>query len=675
MIPRLEHFQRRPLLILGALWPLVLLAPHMPGIPRPIVPGLPWRQELTLVFLLSFTIVFLVRKKIQVQEHAGIDRNAFVTLAFGALFVGWIWLSIAWATDHYQSLHLAMQWSCYLVFFVLIISAPAKVIRSSFVGLAIVIWILAFASTIEFWFGGPLTDASLRIGVKPLLRGSGNFGEIMGAACILFAGFAFHLRRSGPALVCGATAVAAWFATLHSLERAPFIGVCAGLFMLCTGAFLKPSRRQFRRLVLLGVAFAFAFTLQAMPSRLTNHDVPIIGRLQQSLDRDVNTQARLLLWKVGFEMARAHPLIGVGGNNYQIQYSEGRAQLSARDPQNPLVRVNDHLLPTYAHNEYVQILAELGMIGLLLFVLFSLALVATLIRTIIAKGLSLPVLGAGGAMLAFAISSGASASSFRYLSGGLMFFFAAALIGRSANFSKRVLNDSKKVIHFDQLTLRRIGLTLCAMMALGAILFTAQAAGITLQALGETNSNPRDGERYYRASLQVYPANTAAQFSYGMWLYRSGRAAEALPYLRSALEKGFNSSICYVYLAGAEEAAGDLSSAERTLASAVQVYPASVFLLVRHAAALARNGKDIASKEVFAKALSVDSRAARGWQELIDNDIDAAYLAAKRDSNIALPGELSPEAAVIEVLQQNEQRFPAAINSGWRARMRVPPSR
>lgn len=254
-----------------------------------------------------------------------------------------------------------------------------------------------------------------------------------------------------------------------------------------------------------------------------------------------------------------------------------------------------------------------------------------------------------------------------------MFFFAAALIAR--NFSNRALNEPKKVIHFDQLTLRRIGQSLCAMMALGVILFTAQAAGVTLQAFAETNSNPTDGELCYRASLQVYPANTAAQFSYGMWLYRNRRAAEALPYLRSALEKGFNSSICYVYLAGAEEAAGDSSSAERTLASAVQVYPASVFLLVRHAAALARNGKDIASKEAFARALSLDSRAARGWQQLIDNDIDAAYVAAKQDQNIALPGELSPEAAVIEVLQQNEQRFPAAINSGWRARMRAPQSR
>jgi hypothetical protein len=98
-------------------------------------------------------------------------------------------------------------------------------------------------------------------------------------------------------------------------------------------------------------------------------------------------------------------------------------------------------------------------------------------------------------------------------------------------------------------------------------------------------------------------------------------------------------------------------------------------LLVRHAAALARNGRDGESKEVFAKALLLDPRAARGWEQLIQNDIDAAYLAAKQDPNIALPGELYPEAALFEVLQENEQRFPAATQTGSRARLRTQQSK
>ena len=74
-------------------------------------------------------------------------------------------------------------------------------------------------------------------------------------------------------------------------------------------------------------------------------------------------------------------------------------------------------------------------------------------------------------------------------------------------------------------------------------------------------------------------------------------------------------------------------------------------------------------------ALLLDSRAARGWRRLIDDDIDAAIVAAKRDpSEVAMPGELQPEDAVFAVLEENERRFPEAVTSGWRARMRNQPA-
>jgi len=652
----------------------VLLAPHLPGMPRPSVNGLPWRQELVLSLLVTLTLGFFIKRHVT-EGQSRTNRNLLIAPGFAALFVVWIWLSVAWATDHYQALHLAMQWSSYLVFFGLIISAPAKVIRSSFITLAIVIWMLAVACAIESWFGAPLTDGNLRIAVKPLLRGSGGSGEIMGSACILFAAFALHLNRGRAAFICGATAVAGWLATLQSLERAPLIGTSAGLLLLFAGAFIKPSRRLFGRLGSLTAAFALILLLQAMPSRLTNHDVSTVSRLQQNLGSDSNTQARFLLWGAGLEIMRAHPLLGVGGNNYQVKFGEGRAQFSARYPNSPLVAMNEHLLPIYAHNEYVQMAAELGIIGFVLFVLFGVSLVTNFVRALRIKGQSLPVLGAGGAMLAFAISSGASASSFRYLSGGLIFFFAAGLISRRVNNVPPSADESKKAVHFPRRTLRLVSLCFCALMPLSVALFTTQAVGTTLHGLAETSSDANEAESYYRGSLKVYPANTAAQFGYGLWLYGKGRSTESVPYLRHAVGRGFNTSICYAYLAGAADSSGDLALAERTLATAVRVYPASVFLLVRHAAALARNGQVTESKEVFSRALLPDSRAARGWQQLIENDIDAAYLAAKQDLNIALPGELYPEAAVFEVLQENEQRFPGVAHTGWRARMRAQQSK
>jgi O-antigen ligase len=656
-----SHFKRlirEPLWIIGAMWPLVLLAIHLPGIPRASVNLLPWRQELALALLLALTLGSLLLKKRGTEQRTGATRNTL--------------LSTAWATDRYHALHLGLQWLGYLIFFGLItFAAGPKVIRSSFITLALVIWVLAISCAIESWFGAPLTDGSLRMDLKPLLRGSSALGEIMAAGGVLFAAFALHLNRGRAAFMCGATAVAGWLATLQSLERAPLIGALAGLLLLFTGAFIKPSKQLFWRLGSLTAAFALVFLLQTMPSRLTNHDATTVTRLQRDLSTDANTRVRFLFWGVGLEMLRSHPLLGVGANNYQIKYGEGRAQFSARNPNSPLVTMNDHLLTLYAHNEYVQMAAELGFIGLILFVLFSVALVTNFFRALRDRGQTLPVLGAGGAMLAFAISSGASASSFRALGGGLVFFFAAALVCRSAGKVKRSADESTKVVYFPARTLRMIGLTFCTLMVISAGVFTAQAAGSMLQGVAERSTDAATTEYYYRASLRVYPANTAASFLYGLWLHVNGRSTESVPYLRHAVERGFNTSIAYAYLAAAQESAGSLDEAERTLATAVRVYPASIFLLVRHATALARKGRAADSEVVFSRALALDPRAARGWRQLIDNDIDAAFLAANQDVSIAQPGELAPEAAVFQVLAENEQRFPGVAHTGWRARVRA----
>ena len=173
MIDKLAYLRRNPLLILGALWPAILLVPHIPGIPRPSVDALPWRQELVLLVLLVTSFGLLVSQRIKTTWS--ISRALKVSCLTGLLFVVWIWLSTFWARDSYPALHLALQWTAYLLFFALVVLAPARVIRASIVSLVLVICILGFSSVIESWLGAPLTDGNLRVAVKPILRGSGTF--------------------------------------------------------------------------------------------------------------------------------------------------------------------------------------------------------------------------------------------------------------------------------------------------------------------------------------------------------------------------------------------------------------------------------------------------------------------------------------------------------------------
>lgn len=673
-------FRRYPLFLVGAIWPLVLLAPHLPGIPRPSVNGLPWRQELGLSLLLALTAGLFVSRRSR-NLRVRIEAPTLILISALGLFVVWTCLSTVWAATPYAALHLGMQWTIYLVFF-LVMSSVAKnpkLLHSSFVALAGIVCVLAIACAIESWFGAPLTDGNLRNDLKPVLRGSGGFGEIMAMAAILFASLSLHVNRKRIALACGVTAIFAWLATLQSLERAPLIGAAAGFALLFAGTVLTKfrSRRSLWRLCLLLGALGCILFFQTLPSLSTsaNGSTSTVARFRQNLGEDSNTRVRFLFWGVGLEMLRAHPLLGVGGNNYETAFPAARAQFSADHPNSPLIAMNEQLLTVYAHNEYLQLLAELGLVGFGLFALLSLTLATNFWRALKQGRHTLPVLGAAGAMLAFAVSSGASGSSFRYFGGGLLFFFAAAIINRVAtertNPPTASPNKRSPAFTFDGRLSRVTSLSLCAVMLIVFGVLSAQAMGTVWHGLAQTKTEPAAAERYYRASLTAFPSSTATHFSYGLWLQSQRRSVEAVSHLTYAVEHGFNSSICYAYLAGALDSAGNQLAAEQTLANAVRVYPASVFLLVRHSGALKLAGRSKDSETEFARALLLNPRAARGWQQLIEHDIDAALVAAQQDKTIALPGELFPEAAVFEVLQENEQRFPATADKGWRARMRT----
>jgi O-antigen ligase len=668
-----------PLLLLAWLWPLVILAPHAPGLPRPALGGLPWRQELLLALLLSATLGLLwVRARRDRNPSAtSVPRDGLLLILCGAPFVAWVWLSSLWAARPHAATHLAFQWSAYIVFFALMTRAAGRprVLRASFISLGAVVWVLALACAVESWMGASLTDGNMRSGLKPLFRGSGGFGELMATAAPLFAALALRLGHRRRALLAGVTALLAWLATLQSLERAPLIGATAGLLLALTLMVFKPvcrPRRAARAWLLLG-ALAAVTVAQSMPS--SSSDSPgsatsTVARLSGGVSEDVSTRVRFLFWGVGMEMLRAHPLRGVGANNYDASFSKARAEFAARHPESPLVGLNEQLLAVYAHNEYVQILAELGLTGLLLFALFALALADAFRRALRHTTAALPALGAGAGMLAMAISSGASASSYRYLGGGLVFFFAAAIIAGAAG-ARRIADGnapSVRLTHRWRLAAVYCSLALTILMTYG---FASRATGATLHALAQSNADPETSERLYRASLGWDASSAQTHYSFGSWLYAQGRAAEGLPHLRYAVSGGLNSSLCYAQLAGAETLAGDTEAAERTLAEAARAYPRSVFLRVRHAAALEKVGRQAEAEVEMHQALLLDSRAARGWHELIVNDIDAATAAALRDPvAIAPPGELEPEEAVFVVLDEHERRTPGVAHTGMRARVR-----
>ncbi len=648
-----------PLRIMGALWALALLAPFAPGLPKPAPSGLPWRQELFLALLISLTL-FLLLKKIWRSRVSSLSLRPGEAMLLWPLllFILWSAASVLWARAPYPALHHTFVWTAYAFFFVLMrrVAESPRALRASLFTLAAVISILSVSCMIEFW-GAP-NESGVR--TVSLFRFFNGFGEMLAVSIPLFAALALKLRRGRAALLCGATAVLAWLAMLQALERAPIIGASIALVAL---ALLSLTLRRFRphnlrRALLLISAFALVTALQIVPSPLTRGRSSAVTRLQATSASEANTRVRFLFWGIGLEMLREHPMTGVGANNYDAAYPQARARFALSHSDSPLVAMHEEMLVERAHNEYVQMLAELGLVGFALFLVFCGALIIAAWRAL-SRSQSALAPGACCSLLAFALSSGASSASFRWMGGSLLFFMAAALVSRFSVDAAKKDEAATAAIVRPWLIPARLSMATALVVALLMLCGRSmQATNSILLGAAQRGGAAARVESLYTNALKLNPFDAATHVNYGLWLYYERRAREAVPHLSYAVERGMNSSICYAYLAAAQAGAEDYAAAEATMRQATLVYPRSVFLRVRHATALHAAGDSQGAEKEYALALSLDARTARGWLELMNTGVDVAKVTAHNDPSIAMPGELYPENCIYAIIAEFELARP-----------------
>ncbi|HEX8888037.1 MAG TPA: O-antigen ligase family protein [Pyrinomonadaceae bacterium] len=654
MRPFIRRALSNPLWMLGALWPLVLLAPFAPFLPK--TNGLPWRQETLMALLLTATLAMLARHLWKHPTAFRLSRDEITLTLPLLLFLSWSAASSLWATSLFPALHHTLVWGTYLLFFLLMRRAAgdARLLRLSIISLGVIVWVLGIACAIEYW-GAP-NDIAVR--TDSLFRYFNGFGEMMAASVPLFATLALRLRRTRLALACGATAVLAWLATFQALERAPIVGATFALLFLAAASVTKRFRpRSIVRAFVLLIAFAAATALQFIPSPLNEGRISAASRLQSTSTSEANTRVRLLFWGIGLEMWREHKLFGVGANNFDVAYPQARTEFSARHADSDLIAMDEEMLVERAHNEYIQILAELGLVGFTLFVIFCVSLIITAWRAL-RRSTNPLALGGVCSLAAFALSSGASSASFRWMGGGLVFFFAAALVSKFSAHKEAAETKSFKLTPAFARTATASALVFSLLLLFGR---GTQATSATLQGMTASAQDEEQIEQLFNRALAWNPLDAATHFNYGIWLFLERRAKDAVPHLRFAVERGFNASACYAYLAAAEAGAGDLHSAERTLDTAARVYPRSVFLHVRHASALAEVGESEQANAEYEKALALNTRMARGWRQIICFGRNAAKAAAFYDKGIAPSGELAPENCIFAVLDENDRRAPIAV--------------
>ncbi len=170
--------------------------------------------------------------------------------------------------------------------------------------------------------------------------------------CTVFSSALVLVQRRAPvartlAMLAALGAMIAFFGTL---SRGGFISLAVVVLVGCVYA--GRARPAFVALVIAATLVGAIF--------LGNDASGAVQRLTSS-----NTSGRSDIWKIGLRMVRANPVIGVGSGNYTI--AEPHYLLT----QPGVITRGDLIVttPFPAHNIYLHILAEMGIIGLALFLL------------------------------------------------------------------------------------------------------------------------------------------------------------------------------------------------------------------------------------------------------------------------------------------------------------------
>lgn len=129
---------------------------------------------------------------------------------------------------------------------------------------------------------------------------------------------------------------------------------------------LKIFQENKKWLILLLVTFLIITIIYSTDNLLNKSAITVPQRALSTFDeKDPSINTRLLIWKTTLEMIKDNPLLGAGIGTFKMNYLNYQAEYLRENPG--YIKYSGKA--GEAHNEYLQMWAELGIIGLGLFIL------------------------------------------------------------------------------------------------------------------------------------------------------------------------------------------------------------------------------------------------------------------------------------------------------------------
>ena len=262
------------------------------------------------------------------------------------LFLAWAAASVLWATDT----DAATSYVTRLLLVVLLLFVTYSAVKETR-QLRLIVWAFAGGALATVTYG---IIAGLSSKGDRLIGGIANpndLASVVVPAIVLWAGLAITTRRPGMRVLCITGLAICVIALFLTQSRGGVFGLVVALLV---AMFVGGSLRGYAIalclvVVAVGVGFYFSLSSSVERDRLTNIT-------------SEGSSGRTDEWRLALRAAGDHPVKGVGLDNFrsvQRQYI----------PDVNLLQVTTALKQPAAHNLYVQVLAELGIIGTLLEVL------------------------------------------------------------------------------------------------------------------------------------------------------------------------------------------------------------------------------------------------------------------------------------------------------------------
>lgn len=601
--------------------PLLILVPRTnvpadPTLPKHL-PSQEFAHSLAVSLLVFLGLLKFWRQKISLS----FTRPQIALFVALGIFCVWQFITLFWSPDFAEGYRVTSLWVCFGVILFFGLSNIEDETRDRlYLSFSIAMTLLALYQTfLYFQFGLDFTGLLYSFYLKTEL-----LTLFIPLQIVVFL-TAKNIARIYFALF---SLCIAWLAELQLFKRGPLIGIIISLILLSFGMFIyrKSFSFSYRRMIVLASCFLFIAASQIYLQRTYFQN-----RLDDATNLNSPTQVsevynRLYYAAVAWEAFKSKPIQGDGVGAYNADFAKYRqayvsnpSYTKLRSVSNPKTDATQfHARSTNAHNEFLQILGETGLIGFSLFIIVWLLLFFLLwqLRTVAPMQMVAALCG----LIAYFISSSVTSFSFR-ASPGIVSVACLLLMTLGSN-TRSIRQDKSTVYRLKRSYSLILFVVLISLNLIWNYRTFSVLRSYQIEAPLDFNyfpDEPQKNEQLLSNYQQVFsldPLNAGAHLSCGILLFQMKRPQEAIPHLEFAISHGFNRPWATASLAFVYEQTRDIDKAINTMNETVKAYPDSIFSRVIYAFFLKQKGRvdDYREQLRLLPKDSVNNNETRCWE-------------------------------------------------------------